>query len=331
LLRSTNHSSFPKLGESPLDQQLRAVLKRHERGAATDAEVAEVRDEVTAISVAQMSRAFIDIVTDGMIGWEGPLSHLALQLKGLGRAELFRWFETNFYDRRVEVTGPIERPGPFLVHDYKVAEGVAHAQTVKQVLPGPVTFARLARDRHYGSVASVAEALAAALAEEVRELASAGATWYQLDEPLLCRHPEDVDLVASTARRIFDAAGEGATTILSTYFGDLSASADRLDRLPGTHLGLDMVAGPANYDLLGKLPAGHGVSLGLFDARTTLQEAAADVAALLEPHREMLVQRDVLVGPNAGLELLPRDQAFDKLLHARYLVEKLSKEWTWAS
>jgi hypothetical protein len=36
-------------------------------------------------------------------------------------------------------------------------------------------------------------------------------------------------------------------------------------------------------------------------------------------------------GPSAGLELLPRDQAFDKLLQARYLVERLSREWTWAS
>ncbi len=41
------------------------------------------------------------------------------------------------------------------------------------------------------------------------------------------------------------------------------------------------------------------------------------------------MRRDVIVGPNAGLELLPRDQAFDKLLHARYLVEKLTQEWTW--
>ena len=91
-----------------------------------------------------------------------------------------------------------------------------------------------------------------------------------------------------------------------------------------------MVAGPANFELLQKLPAGKGVSLGLFDARTTKQEDAAEVALRLEPHKQALIGRDVLVGPNAGLELLPRDQAFDKLLHARYLVEKLSQEWTWA-
>ena len=29
------------------------------------------------------------------------------------------------------------------------------------------------------------------------------------------------------------------------------------------------------------------------------------------PYRDILEQRDVIVGPNAGLELLPRDFAFD--------------------
>ena len=39
----------------------------------------------------------------------------------------------------------------------------------------------------------------------------------------------------------------------------------------------------------------------------------------------------LIVGPNAGLELLPRHQAYDKLLHARYLVEQLTAEWPWPS
>jgi len=92
-----------------------------------------------------------------------------------------------------------------------------------------------------------------------------------------------------------------------------------------------MVWGGGNWELLSSLPEGKGVHLGLFDARTTRQEDASDVAAQLLPYKELLTRRDVIVGPQAGLELLPRDQAFEKLLHARYLVEKLSREWTWAS
>jgi 5-methyltetrahydropteroyltriglutamate--homocysteine methyltransferase len=202
---------------------------------------------------------------------------------------------------------------------------------VKPVLPGPVTLARLATDEAYGNREALAADVAAALAAEVQELAAAGATCFQLDEPLLCRHPEDLELVARSAARIFDAAGPGATTILSTFFGDLAPLAGRLHELPGTHLGLDLAAGPANFDLLDELPEGKGVALGMFDARTTKQEDAAEVVQSLEPHRASLTRRDVLVGPSAGLELLPRDQAFDKLLHARYVVEQLTREWAWDS
>lgn len=330
MIRAANHSFYPRVGESPLDQQLRSVLRKRDRGRASDRDVEAVEDEVAGIVVAEQSRAFIDIVTDGLVRWEGPLSHVARHLDGLEAHDLVRWFETNFYDRRPEAVGPVRRPGPFLVREYEVASRVTD-QPVKMVLPGPVSFARLSRDRHYDRLDAFAADVAKALAAEVAELAAAGARCFQLDEPLLCRHPADWELVAATAAPVFEAAGEGATTILSTYFGDLTALAGRLDRLPGSHLGLDMVWNTANFDLLAQLPKGKGVALGLFDARTTRQEDAAEVATLLEPHRESLVGRDVIVGPQASLELLPRDQAFDKLLHARYLVEKLSREWPWVS
>lgn len=329
MIRAQNHSSYPRVAESPLDQQIRSILKAQARGRATAEEVAAVEDEVTTVVVADQSRAFIDLVTDGMVRWEGPLSHLARHLDGFETGGLRRWFDTNFYDRRVRVVGEIRRRGPFLLHDYQVAKEIAQ-KPVKTVLPGPVTFARLAEDRHYGSREGLADALAEALAAEVADLHAAGAGCFQLDEPLLCRHPQDLDLVIRTAGTIFAAAGDGSTTILGTYFGGLSPLADRLDRLPGTHIGLDLVGAEGNEELLDRLPDGKGVALGLFEARTTIQEDAAEVAERLTPYKEALTRRDVLVGPNAGLELLPRDQAFDKLLHARYLVERLSEEWEWA-
>ncbi|MCP3977717.1 MAG: hypothetical protein GY716_00105 [bacterium] len=330
MIRATNHSSFPKVGESPLDQQVRDALRRHESGRATRDEVDEVIDEATTLGVAEQARAFIDLVTDGMLRWEGPLSHLTGAFDGLEAGRLRRWFDSNTYDRQLIVTGEVKRARSLTRRDYDVAKGVALDRPVKCVLPGPVTVARLALDRHYGDREKLATAVAQVLAEEFADLASAGATSFQLDEPILCRHPEDLELVASTASTVFAAVGDGATTILSTFFGDLSACADRLGELPGTHLGLEATAGSGNLALLDRLPDGRGVYLGVFDARTTVIEDAADVAARLEPYREGLQQRDVLVGPDAGLELLPRDAAFDKLLHARYLVEKLGQEWSWA-
>lgn len=331
MIRAANHSSYPRVGDHPLEQQVRHILKARDRGEAGDADVAAVEDEATSLIVAEQSRAFIDVVTDGMVRWEGPLSHVARHLTGLEAKDLVRWFDTNFYDRRPVAVGPVRWSRPFLVRDFEVASGVAQVP-LKVVLPGPVTFARLSLDRWYGKLEAFAHDVAEALATEVQALAAAGARHVQIDEPLLCRYPEDVELVAACAARVFQAVGEGATTIVSTYYGDLSAvGAPRLARLPGTHIGLDLVGSDANFALISGLPPEKGVALGLFDARTTRQEDAADVALRLVPYRQQLEKRDVLVGPQAGLELLPRDQAFEKLLHARYLVEKLSKEWTWAS
>ena len=227
MIRSGNHSSYPRVAESPLEQQLRHVLKRAERGKSTADEVQEVEDAVTSMLVADQSRAFIDIVTDGMARWSGPHSHLAVHLKGTEKGGLQRWFDTNFYDRRLRVIGEISRPAPMFVRDYQIAEDTAQ-KPLKPVLPGPVTVARMAQDEVYGSPDKLAEELAAIFAAEVADLAAAGATHFQIDEPLLCRYPGDLELVQSTAGKIFAAAGEGATTILSTYFGDLTALGDLL-------------------------------------------------------------------------------------------------------
>jgi len=330
VIRSANHSSYPRIGDSPWDQELRRVARERERGLADDAAVHAVEDEVASMLVAEQSRAFVDVVTDGQIRWSGPFSHVASRLGGVRLGGLSRWFESGLYDRRPVVSGPIVRDAPILVRDAQQALEV-RPKVLKVVLPGPVTLAHVSRDRHYGARVALARAFAAALADEARDLAAAGVAVFQLDEPMLCRHPGDAPLVAETASCVFTAAGPRATTILSTYFGDVAPLADDLAALPGTHLGLDMVHGAGNWPLLAKLPDGRGLHLGLFDARTTRIESAAEIAQRIAPYREILMARDVMVGPQCGLELIPRHAAFDKLLQSRYLREQLQKEWRWRS
>ncbi len=330
MIRSANHSSYPRIGDSPWDQELRRIAREREAGRVDDAAVGLVVDEVAAMMVAEQSRAFVEVVTDGQVGWSGPFSHVASRLGGVRLDGVMRWFETGLYDRRPMVEQPIVHVAPILVRDALRALDV-RPTALKVALPGPVTLARVARDRCYGDRNALARAWASALAEEVRDLAAAGVTIVQLDEPMLCRHPDDAALVAETAAVVFDAAGPGATTILSTYFGDLAPLADDLARLPGTHLGLDMVHTAGNWPLLAKLPDGRGLHLGLFDARTTRIESAGEIAERVAPYREILMARDVMVGPQCGLELIPRHAAFDKLLQSRYLREKLQKDWRWRS
>ena len=238
MIRSAVHSAYPRIGDFAWDQQLRSIAEERDAGRATEEDVRRIEDEVATLVVAEQSRAFLDVVTDGLVRWSGPNSHFAARLEGVALGGLARWFETGLFDRTPIVVGAVSRREPIAVRDAHKAFEV-RPKALKAVLPGAVTFARAAKDRHYGKLETLAAALAGALADEARDLANVGVRILQLDEPVLCRHPEDVDLVAESARTIFAAAGDGATTILSTYFGDLSALGESGHRIDALHLAVD--------------------------------------------------------------------------------------------
>ena len=64
MIRSFNHSSYPRVGDSPLDQQIRTAERARSLGKITEEEFLEAAGEATTIAVAEQSRAFIDIVTE---------------------------------------------------------------------------------------------------------------------------------------------------------------------------------------------------------------------------------------------------------------------------
>ncbi|HEX6850688.1 MAG TPA: hypothetical protein VF139_04715 [Candidatus Polarisedimenticolaceae bacterium] len=314
MIRSASHSFYPRAGANPWERQIAEAAARLASGEGSEAELRAAEDEVATLVVADQSRAFVDVVTDGLVRWADLVSHPVRALDGVA------------FEPRLVVTGTVRRGRPILVREFQVAREVGAGQ-LKMVLPGPVTVALAAEDRDDAEIAALARDVAAAWTAEARELAAAGCRFLQLDEPVLAARPELADLVEATAAPVFEAMGEGATTILSTYFGDLGSIVERAAGLPGTHLGLDLVISDANWEVVAKLPKSKGVVLGLFDASNPEVEDAGDVADRMAPHRAALDGRDLMVGPQAGLEGLPRDVAFDKLLHARYLAESLRRDW----
>lgn len=329
MIRSANHSSFPKRGDHPMNAPLNEAREALAANEIDEAAWLNVVDETTTLAVAEQARAFVEVVTDGQIGWVGPHAQLAAQTDGLSLGSEIPWLAGDLNEPQLIVDGPLKATGSICRRTYDVADHVAITQLLKVSLPGPVALARRADDRHYGDLDKLADAFAERLAAEVRELSSAGATAFQLDEPLLCQHPDDLERVIRTATTVFAAIEKPVMTILSTFFGDIDALAADWGRLPGTHLGLEALDASANLAALDKLPENKGVYLGVFDVRNPEEEDADDVVTRLSPYQEALVKRDVVVGPNGGTELLERDVAFDKLLHARYVAEALTKDWDW--
>jgi 5-methyltetrahydropteroyltriglutamate--homocysteine methyltransferase len=322
-VETTVVGSYPKPPDEGEGFALRQALHARERGEAGEADVRHAEDELVARNIGEQAAAGIDIVTDGHARWDDILTPFARRAAGFEIGGLLRWFANNVYYRRPVCVGSIEWRGPASVEGFAFAQSVSD-RPVKAVIPGPVTFARLSVDEHYGSHETFVLAIARLLAQEAFELEAAGALHIQIDEPALLGAPEDVAL-AEQALGIVVSDLEAAETTIATYFGDAKRLGAELFDLPADCFGLDLVAGPENIELLHALPPGKKVQLGIVDARNTKLEEVDDLGDLLDRILGIVAADRLRVSPSAGLEFLPREKARAKLHRLSEVARKVGE------
>jgi 5-methyltetrahydropteroyltriglutamate--homocysteine methyltransferase len=197
-----------------------------------------------------------------------------------------------------------------LVADYEFAARHS-ARPVKALLTGPYTLAALSTDSHYNDRRSLVIDLAAALNQEAKALAAAGAPLLQLNEPAILKHKDDAPLFLEAIARTLD--GVATATALYTWFGDAAGILPGLLDLPVDVIGLDFVWGPGNWEALRRGPFDRALGFGIVDARNTRLESAEEIAASVKRVSEVVPPERLYVNPSCGLEYLPRETAFEKL------------------
>jgi len=325
-LTLANHGSYPRIGDSAEEQLLRRTIAQREKGEKTEADLRAAEDHMTELALREQIDAGLDVVTDGLIRWYDPISHLAGKLAGVRIAGLLRFFDTNFYFRQPAVHLRIERTKPLVVDEFLFAKRES-SRPVKAVLTGPYTLARLSIEEasptptNGGSGGGPSGAAAGfnrlldgyttALAEEVAALAQAGATLIQVDEPALARHPEEFSQVERSLAALAARKGQ-AELILALYFGDAPPLYEKLQTLPVDILSLDFTYSPGLIDRL-RSGSTKKLALGLVDGRNTRLEDASVVAKQLERIARGAGLDRAYLSPSCGLEYLPRDRAQLKL------------------
>lgn len=309
-----NH--YPKVGDAPGQQRLRQAIGRLDRGQIDQAALDAVADDVTAEVIREQERAGLDLVTDGQIRWQDPLTYICRQLKGFEITGLIRWFESNTYFRKPLATGPVEWQGSILRRDYEFARKQTTLR-VKAVVTGPYTIATLSDTRHHRSQREFVLDLARALNQELRDLAAISPAWIQVDEPAIvdnpsARYPRDFDLFAEAMGVLTD--GVNAPLSLYLYHGS-AADLPGLRALPFKLIGLDMVQGEANWRLLESWPAEKNLGLGLIDARNVRLEDADQLRDQLRTAAAAVADGagEIHLSPSCGLEFLPREVALAKI------------------
>jgi 5-methyltetrahydropteroyltriglutamate--homocysteine methyltransferase len=310
--------SYPRVGDTPELQQHRRAYARRERGELSEEAWRRVEDEVAAEVIREQIAAGAEVVTDGQVRWYDPFSHLGRAVEGVEIDGLLRFFDTNFYFRQPVVKGRLRRPRPILLGEFEFARSVSQVP-VKPVVTGPYTLARgSVLSGGYRTVGELALAWAEVLAQEVAELAGAGAALIQVDEPAVLRHPEDLDVVEAALGRL-DAARGAARLWLHLSFGDAAPHYPDLFRLPAQVLGLDFTRSPKLASVIREAGAATPLALGVVDALNTRLEGERDVFAIFDAVLPALPAGPTYVSPSWGLELLPRAAARAKLETLRRL------------
>src|SRR5205814_10405282 len=136
----------------------------------------KVQQSVAKATIREQEEAGLDLVTDGQIRWNDPVSHLAGKLEGVKVNGLLRFFDTNFYFRQPIITAKLGWKGPWVQDEFIFAKKISKKQ-VKQVLTGPYTLAKLSivQTNAYPHLRDLVMDIADLMAREVEGLVRAGA------------------------------------------------------------------------------------------------------------------------------------------------------------
>jgi 5-methyltetrahydropteroyltriglutamate--homocysteine methyltransferase len=313
--------SYPRIGDRPEQQRHRQAHVKRELGEMSEEEFERVQDEVTREVIEEQVKAGLDVVTDGQVRWYDPISHFTRKLEGCEINGLLRFFDTNFYFRQPVVKGGLSRREPVMSREFLFAEKVS-SRPVKPVVTGPYTLAKLSINRSGEGFQSLVDEFAEFIAQEVSELARAGAGLIQIDEPAILRNPSDFQIFREAIERVV-AYKNGARLALYTYFGDAAPLYEQLLELPVDALGFDFTYSPKLPGAIAGLGCEKDLGLGLIDGRNTRLEdegAVLDTLKLILPKVEA---ERVYVGTSCGLgEYLPREIAFRKLQSVTAIVRR---------
>jgi 5-methyltetrahydropteroyltriglutamate--homocysteine methyltransferase len=310
LMQTTVVGNYPKIPNRPRPARLRVAINKRDRGEITNEDLARVEDEVTVEVINEQIEAGLDIVTDGQVRWDDDQTYIARRLQGVQIGSLERYLDTNTYYRQPEITGPVAWKSPILVRDFQFAAANS-SKPVKAIVTGPYTLAALSLDKHYNSREKLTMALAEAIRNEVQALAAAGAQHIQVNDPVILRNKDDAHIAVKALTLMLD--GVSAETGVYTWFGDAAGILPALLDTPTGVIGLDFVAGPANWDALKAVRFDKKLGFGIVDGRNTRLETPQQVADGVKRVSEIVPQDRLYVNPSCGLEYVPRETAFDKL------------------
>lgn len=332
----SSSGSYPRTGDAAEFKTLSQTIEAYDRGDSTMADVREAENAVIRCAIAEQVTAGLDVLTDGLIRWRDPISHIAGKLENVRIKDSLQFLDTDSRYRQPVLTGKPIRKTALVLDEFAFARNaLGHLPTpldkagklsIKPVLTGPYTLAKLSLSEKPGNLADLAADLEAramayadAIAAEIAVLAQSGAELIQVDEPAAIQHPEDWKIleqslgVLARARDKAAEAGRKTEIALYVYYRDCAPLFEKLVALPVDVVGLDFSANAKLVDAITSSGSPKPLALGLVDGRSARLEDVDVVARQVAQLMPKIQGGRAYLGTSSGLGHLPREAAYKKL------------------
>jgi 5-methyltetrahydropteroyltriglutamate--homocysteine methyltransferase len=333
---------FPRIGA---DRELKRALERYWSGGSSVEDLEQVARGVRHGHLDMALQAGIDVIPSNDFSLYDHVLDTAVMVGavpkrfaapgGPGRERRFamargtatarplamtKWLDTNYHylvpEIGAEAIFRLDSAKPIA----EFREALAWGTRTRPVLLGPLSFLLLAKSGEPAlSLTTMVDRLLPVYEQLLVELAEAGASEVQIDEPCLVTDRDEVEIIElerSWAR--LTTASSALELTLATYFGGLGKWLERIMALPAAEFHLDLVRAP---DQLGTaitaISPSTRLSLGVIDGRNVW---VADLEALLtvvEPVVERLGDQRVRLAPSCSLLHVPYSAARENHIDPR--------------
>ncbi len=258
----------------------------------------------------------------GYQGKEGDVKALAMK----------KWFHTNYHYMAPEIGDDtqISLSGTKPVDEFVEAKNLGIL--TKPTVIGPFTFLKLAKYTGKASAEDFFDAIAAAYAQLIQQLEAAGAQWISFEEPALVYDLSKDEV--TFFKRLYDAilgAKQKSRVLLQIYFGDIRDCYTEAIGLDFDGIGLDLVEGKKNLDLIASygFPKDKTLFAGLINGKNIWCNRYAQTLQTLD--RLSASVGSLVLGTSCSLLHVPYSLRHETVLpeaytkHLAFAEEKLSE------
>ena len=303
--------SMPAWLERAKNDYLQRKVSRHD--------LDEMYEAARKASIKDQEVAGIDLVSDGELQRDNMIDYFAERLPGVGVDLGSKRLYYDFYESVVRsklATGALGLADEvrflrmFTDRHFKVA------------ISGPHALVKRIRNEHYPSEEAFALDLARVMNVELRELARAGATHLQIDEPYYSGFAEDLPWAVKAVNALVDGVKAHVTLHIcyGNRYGKPSFEGSYRYLFP---LILDAKVqavslefarrGEDDLQLFKEFEVPFALGFGVIDVKSHDIESPGLVADRIRRALTVIPPEKLMINPDCGLVHLPREVAFRKL------------------